>query len=206
MRIPAPRLASRVASESGPDRCHVKLDHSGALELGAATNVALLPGEQLGIVTLTNGSPLGVPEAINNAFFDAAQHGKPTVDWLAYYENAFRQAFEVPPSGADFTKPPAQSQPAHADTADTGTYANSYYGPLTVASANGALSMTIGPTARQTTFALTHYDGDTFSCATIGENATGLSGATFTVGADGQASSVKLDFYDWTGLGTFTRD
>ena len=72
------------------DHGRVKLDHSGAFFLGAATNVSFLEGEQLGIVTLTNGSPLGIPEAINNAFFDAAQNGRPTVDWLEYYENTFR--------------------------------------------------------------------------------------------------------------------
>ena len=70
------------------DQGRLKLDHSGAFALGAATSVALLPVEQLGIVTLTNGEPIGVPEGINNAFFDAAQHGKPTVDWLAYFAKA----------------------------------------------------------------------------------------------------------------------
>lgn len=49
------------------DQGRVKLDHSGAFALGAATNVAMLPVEQLGIVTLTNGEPRGIPEAINNS-------------------------------------------------------------------------------------------------------------------------------------------
>ncbi len=41
---------------------------------------------------------------------------------------------------------------------------------------------------------------------TIGENANGLAGAIFTVGNDGKASKVVLDFYDTTGLGTFVRE
>jgi hypothetical protein len=65
--------------------------------------------------------------------------------------------------------------------------------------------MTMGPGSKPTTFPLSHYHADTFSFETIGENASGLAGAIFTVGVDGKASSVKLDFYDQTGLGTFTR-
>src|SRR5262245_19164453 len=38
----------------------VKLSHSGAFDLGAASTVYLLPAEQLGIVILTNAAPIGV--------------------------------------------------------------------------------------------------------------------------------------------------
>ncbi|MEZ5826899.1 MAG: DUF3471 domain-containing protein [Hyphomicrobiales bacterium] len=88
-------------------------------------------------------------------------------------------------------------------TAPTG---NGYYGPLTVSAEGDTLSMSMGPQDRPTTFALTHFDGDTFSFETIGENANGLAGAIFTVGDDGEASKVVLDYYDRTGLGTFVRE
>ena len=52
---------------------------------------------------------------------------------------------------------------------------------------------------------LTHFDGVVYTFDTIGENAAGKSGATFTLGPDGTATSVDLAFYDQTGLGTFTR-
>lgn len=52
----------------------------------------------------------------------------------------------------------------------------------------------------------------TVSFESIGENANGLAGAIFATGAagvtanaDAKAPSVRLDFYDQTGLGTFTR-
>lgn len=72
------------------------------------------------------------------------------------------------------------------------------------------LTLELGPAGRTTKFPLTHFDGDTFSFESIGENANGLAGAIFAPGADaaaggGTASSVRLDFYDQTGLGTFTR-
>ena len=49
------------------DQGRVQLDHSGAFLLGAGTTITLIEGEQLGIVTLTNGQPHGIPEAINSS-------------------------------------------------------------------------------------------------------------------------------------------
>jgi hypothetical protein len=65
--------------------------------------------------------------------------------------------------------------------------------------------MRMGPAGSPTTFPLTHFDGDTFSFETIGENANGLAGALFAGAGGGPSLSVTLDFYDRTGLGTFTR-
>ncbi len=184
------------------DQARLKLDHSGAFALGAATNVAMLPVEQLGIVTLTNGAPIGLPESVNNAFFDAAQHGKPTVDWLGFYEKVLAASEAQPPNPYD--TPPAQPKPPQALTAYAGTYDNAYYGPLTVSVADGKLQMAMGPQAKPTTFPLTAYDGDTFTFQSIGENATGTSSAIFKPGANGHAGAVTLGFYDQRGLGTFT--
>src|SRR5437762_12708232 len=46
----------------------LRLNHSGAFGLGAATYVNLVPGEQLGIVVLTNAYPLGIAEALGTTF------------------------------------------------------------------------------------------------------------------------------------------
>lgn len=182
----------------------LQLSHSGAFNLGAATSVAMLPGEQLGIVVLTNGWPEGIPEAISNGFLDVAQNGSPTVDWLAFTQRAFQGIHDADKPAVDYTKPPAQTSPAKSAAAYAGTYTNAYYGPITVADNGGALTFRMGPAASPTTFQLTHYTGDTFTFPSIGENANGLAGAIFT--ADGAtASSVRLDFYDTRGLGTFTR-
>ncbi|WP_369045437.1 serine hydrolase [Sinomonas sp. P10A9] len=187
------------------DHARVQLGHSGAFNLGAATAVALLPGEQLGIVVLTNGRPEGIPEAISAGFLDVAQNGDPTVDWLSFTGGVFRAMDESEKPAVDYSKPPAQSAPARANTAYTGSYANPYYGPMAVAEADGELTLQMGPSGKPTTFRLTHFDGDTFSFESVGENGNGLAGAIFALGADGAASSVRLDFYDKTGLGTFVR-
>ncbi|RSS53681.1 DUF3471 domain-containing protein, partial [Streptomyces sp. WAC07061] len=86
----------------------------------------------------------------------------------------------------------------------TGTYDNPYYGPLTVtADAKGGLTLSLGP--KPLRFPLTHYDGDTFSFETTGENAVGRTGVFFSEGEDGQSGKVRVEYLDQNHLGTFTR-
>lgn len=190
---------------SSDDQGRVRMNHSGAFDSGASTNVALVPGEQVGIVALTNGRPQGVPEAITNAFFDAVQNGRPTVAWLPFWKAVFAGVEEqdAQPSLPWRTRP---ANPAAPRTLATyaGTYDNSYYGPLVVRAGGGKLTMSMGPEASPTTFALTAFDGDTFTFETIGENANGPAGATFEVRGS-RATAVTLSYYDTRGLGTFTR-
>ncbi|HUR01579.1 MAG TPA: serine hydrolase [Nonomuraea sp.] len=185
------------------DAGRLRLNHSGAFSLGAATTATLLPSEGLGIVVLTNGEPMGAPEAVASAFFDIAQHGRQTVDWLGLVGEIFAQTERSERSKLDYSRPPAGAAPAKAPASYTGTYANGYYGPLTVIENGGKLVMLLGPQDRR--FPLTHYAGDVFSYPTQGENAVGLSGARFTFGAGGEAARVTLESLDHTGLGTFTR-
>jgi CubicO group peptidase (beta-lactamase class C family) len=187
------------------DQARVQLGHSGAFNLGAATAVSMLPGEQLAIVALTNGRPQGIPEAICAGFLDTAQHGSPMVDWLTFTAGAFKQIDESEKSETDYTKAPSSPAPARANSAYTGTYDNPYYGQLVVLEESGKLAMRMGPSGSLTTFPLTHFDGDTFSFESIGENGNGLAGALFAEANGGSSPSVTLDFYDRTGLGTFTR-
>jgi len=188
------------------DEGRARIGHSGAFDLGASTFISFMPGEDLGIVVLTNGRPIGVPEAIGATFLDVAQNGQQTVNWVDFMGAAFARMDAADAPEVDYSKTPSSPQPARDLAAYAGSYGNSYYGPLTVSAEGGKLSMRMGPQAAPTTFALAHFDGDTFSFETIGENANGLAGAIFTVGADGKASKLVLDYYDRTGLGTFVRE
>jgi CubicO group peptidase (beta-lactamase class C family) len=177
------------------------VQHSGAFSHGAATNVLLLPGEGLGVVTLTNAYPIGLAEAINRRFLDAVEKGRQTQDWLAVYGKAFAGIVESP-DPTDYGKPPATVTPARPAAAYVGTYHSDYWGDLTVTEAVGGLSFTAGPA--RLAFPLTHYTGDQFSFATQGESATGNSGATFTGPAD-RADAVTVAAWNVNGLGTFRR-
>lgn len=182
----------------------VRLSHSGAFALGAATTINLMPDEGLGIVVLTNGWPIGLPEAITAAFMDEVVNGTTTRDWLPLLEQRFEGLVEGEPSALGDT-PPADPEPARDPGAYTGTYANDYFGEAQVAVVEaGGLQLRLGPDAMA--FPLTHWDGDVFTMDTIGENASGISAVTFTVGADGTATDLVIEKYDKVeGVGVFTR-
>ncbi|MEV7446639.1 serine hydrolase [Streptomyces sp. NPDC091204] len=177
----------------------LRLSHSGGFELGANTNVTMLPLEKLGIVVLTNGAPVGLPDAIALDFFDYAEHGKVSTDWLPLAASAYAAALAPPGAPTtDYAHPPTGAKPARDSAAYTGTYDNPYYGKATVtADDDGALTLALGP--KPLRFPLTHYDGDTFSFVTAGENAVGRTGVFF---ADG---TLRVEYLDAEHLGTFTQ-
>src|SRR6266700_731176 len=186
------------------DHGRLHLNHSGAFDLGAATYVHLLPGEQLGIVVLTNAYPIVFAEPLGNTFVDLALYGRSTQDWFALFKKVFSNpaVLGLTP-GFDYTKAPASPAAALKPETYTGTYQNDVFGELSVSKQGGALAMIIGP--RNKSFSMQHYDRDTFTYQTEGENAVGLSGVTFTVGADGKAIEMSVENLNIHGEGTFKR-
>src|SRR6266516_4384054 len=183
----------------------LRLNHSGAFGLGAATYVNLVSGEQLGIVVLTNAYPLGIAEALGTTFMDIALYGKPTQDWFAL----FKQVYSNPAAigtvlGFDYSKPPLSPAPALKNNAYVGRYTNDYFGGISIIEKGGGLAIVQGP--KNKTFPMKHYDRDTFTYETEGENAVGRSGITFTVGPDGKATQVIVENLNVRGEGTFKRE
>jgi CubicO group peptidase (beta-lactamase class C family) len=182
------------------------LSHSGGFGTGAATAFSMLPSEQLGIVALTNGMPVGLPEALNSTFMDLVVAGRPTRDWLKGYGPLFAAMFKNPSELAGKSKPTSPT-PAHPDATYVGTYNNALYGPIMVATGPSGLVLSQGPAPNS--FEMTHWDADTFSYMPTGENALGIAAVTFTVGSGANATSVDVENLngdtDLTdSLGTFT--
>ncbi|GAA3393744.1 serine hydrolase [Streptomyces roseoviridis] len=183
------------------DEGRLRLSHTGAFAEGAHTNVTMLPGEQLGIVVLTNASPVGVADAVALDFFDIAQTGEISRDWIPLVDAVYQQQADEARSKTDYARPPRDAPPAKPAATYTGTFDNAYYGRAQVVTAqDGALALRLGPQPR--TYRLTHYAGDTFSFETTGENAVGRTGVTFT--PDGR--SFTVEYLNHEGLGTFTRN
>lgn len=181
----------------------VTLSHSGAFALGGATAVYLHPGSDLGIVVLTNGFPMGVPEAIALSFLDLASAGEVQRDYLELIRPII-EASVVPPYGAAVQAPPSNPSPPLAADAYAGTYTNEAIGQLVVAGNDAReLTMRLGPAGME--FPLEHFDRDLFTYTPPGENGGVASAVNFTIGADGIASSVVVENLDLTGAGTFTR-
>jgi CubicO group peptidase (beta-lactamase class C family) len=181
----------------------VRLSHSGAFAMGAATAFTLLPSEDLGIVVLTNGAPMGLPESVAATFMDLVEVGQPERDWLAAFAPRFAQ-MEANPSELAGEEPPELPAPARADEAYLGTYLNDYYGAMEiVVGDDGGLAIALGPVPQ--VHPLEHWDGDVFAYEPTGEMTVGISAVIFTVGSDGRATSVVVENLDADDLGTFTR-
>jgi CubicO group peptidase (beta-lactamase class C family) len=182
----------------------VVLSHSGAFGLGAATNVRLIPAEGLGIVVLTNGAPVGAPEAVAVSFMELALGGKVSRDWVAAYGGAFEAlTAALWPFAPRYAQPPAQPLAALPLSSYAGRYANAFYGELEVALRGGGLVALLGP--NKTAYPLRHWSRDLFTISPEEETFSGTSGVFFQVGSDGRVGGVRLEVLDRDGLGNFTR-
>ena len=182
-----------------------RLSHSGAFAMGAATRVTLLPAEKLGIVILTNAAPVGVAEGLTAIFMDLAVEGTISRDWLELFTEAFKdpKVFGVE-SLFDYSKPPYPQIPSLKYDSYLGTYGDSaLVGEIEIIAQNDQLALVIGP--KKLTLPLHHYARDTFTYETLGENAAGSSGVTFSIGADGRATDVVIENLNKYGQGGFHR-
>jgi hypothetical protein len=160
------------------------LSHSGAFLLGTSTAVFLVPEEQLGIVVLVNGTPIGIPESIGHAFLDYFHYGAPKVDYLTVFRPIFdKMMHETDESFADYSKLqlPSNPKPAAALSIYKGTYSNPYYGELKIEVDGARLILRLPP--RDAYYELTHWDGDTFTYYFASENTgVGRRGVKFLDG------------------------
>jgi CubicO group peptidase (beta-lactamase class C family) len=184
------------------DEGRVQVAHSGAFSTGAATTVALLPSEKLGIVVLTNAAPFGVPEAVSASFVDLVLKGKVEKDYFKLFAALF-ESLLADPTTTDYSKPPAMKSPPLPAAVYVGTYRNDYFGDVEVVEKEEALQLRIGP--KKTASPLQHWDRDVFIYRPTGEMASGLSGVTFRVGPERRATAVTVENLDVHDQGTFTR-
>ncbi|MCD1571866.1 serine hydrolase [Agromyces mediolanus] len=189
----------------------VVLSHSGGFGLGTATAASLVPDLDLGIVVLTNGAPIGVPEAVAQEFLDDVMYGAQTRDWVELTAGYFA-SFNAPAGDLAGEEPPADATPSGPVGDYVGTYESPYFGTLTVTEQGGSLQGAMGPDGGYT-FAIEPWDGDTLSFAPHGENALpgSLSSAVFTR-EGGAITGVTMSYFNSypqveepSGLGVFTK-
>jgi len=199
----APATAGRAANYYGygfvvnqTTSGRVSYVHSGAFIVGASTSFMVVPSIGLGMVVLTNGFPIGIPEALVGQFFDYVQYGSIQQDW--YKATSANFAPLAAPGGSLVgVTPPAAPAPAQPLAAYAGSYRNPYFGPLNVTVQSGTLVVTVGPLARP--MPLQHWDGDVFAAVPPGDIFGSLCRVEFS------ANQVTLEFYDTEGWGTFKR-
>ena len=178
-----------------------KYSHSGAFSSGAATNFAVLPSEDIGIIALTNAAPYGAPETLTAQFMDLVQYGQVREDWASLYKKQLAPMND--PEGTLVGKqPPANPAPARPLSDYAGLYTSDYWGPAVVTEHDGQLQLSLGP--KNQTFPLTHWDGDTFTFELSSENAP-LGTISKAVFSGFPGATLNLEYYDSDKLGTFTR-
>ena len=180
----------------------VRLSHSGAFAYGASTAVYLLPAEKLGITVISNGSPIGVPEGLCLSFLDLATYGEIQRDYVTLLGSMLAESLK-PAYDTDYSTPPAQPSAALPLETYAGTYYNDYFGDIDIAIDGGGLVIREEPDL--VAFPMEHWDRDVFYYQPTGENAGGLSGVTFTIGADRRATLVTVENLDIHGNGMFAR-
>ena len=183
----------------------VQWGHSGGFAMGAGTSLLMLPGSAFGVLALTNGLPVGAAEAMCQSVLDLATTGAISRDWLAVSGGRLAAVTEAARYSAidDWSAVPANAAPPLAHEAYAGTYRNDFYGDVEIVAGDDGLVMRIGPAPLE--FPLQHYDRDTFSWAPIGENASGRSGLTFTIGPEGIATAFTDEYLTKLGPGTLSR-
>jgi CubicO group peptidase (beta-lactamase class C family) len=172
--------------------------HGGDFSAGASTLISMVPADGVGIVVLTNAFPEGhaLAAALSRTLYDLYMEGAPQQDWLVQQQAAMAGSILDPYRHLPETPPAAPASP-RAAAVYAGTYANDYYGRVTVKPASGtALTVKLG---RGDELRYVPWDGDTW------REPESNTAAVFTV-RDGRAVSVRLMLLDYQGRdGRFAR-
>ncbi len=153
----------------------LQLSHSGAFLLGAATTVYMIPSKQIGIVVLSNGTPVGLPETVALNFLDDFEFGTPQNDYYTLLRSFFKEDYDgALNSSTNYLAQPAPSNPAPGAPASAlaGTYTNPYYGDVQVEELGGKLVLRLPPLGAY--YELSPFTGDTYTYFIANES----SGAT----------------------------
>ena len=158
--------------------------HSGAFLLGTGTAVYMIPDEQIGIVVVTNGAPIGLAEAASLTFLDYYHYGRSTKDWLKLIAPTFvelrKEAQNSSPNYYN-KKQPERVSPSKALASYTGRYFNPFYGTLEVIQKDGRLILRLPP--RDAYYELEHWNANTFTYYFATENSgVARRGAEFSNG------------------------
>jgi CubicO group peptidase (beta-lactamase class C family) len=171
----------------------IRWSHSGAFSTGASTTFYMLPQEGFGIVALSNGQPQGIVESLAYSVLDLVQVGTIQRDYASLLGPIFA-AMVAPPYGNEdnYTVPPANPTPALANDAYVGNYSNDFYGDASIEEGPDGLVFKIGPEPME--FPMRFFDRDIYLYDPTGENAGRTSSMIFTIGADGLASDVTIEY------------
>ncbi len=179
------------------------MSHSGAFLLGAATHFQMIPSADIGIVVLTNGGPIGVPEAIAAHFLDVVQFGEASRDWFAAYNHVMSPLY-APVGDLVGVEPLATAEMARALADYAGVYTNPYFGTAHLVIEDDELVALLGPDEQR--YPLARWSPDVFAMIPRHENgpAGSLSSVRFATEANA-VSGFTITYLNENGLAVWTR-
>jgi CubicO group peptidase (beta-lactamase class C family) len=172
-------------------RGHKLLTHTGGLP-GYVSKVSMLPDTRLGIAVLTNQESGAAFESITDHILDAYL-GAPVVDWIAALQAVVKRVGDEAAStvGQSAQKRDAQSKPSLPLQAYAGRYRDQWYGDITIASANGGLTITFDKTPALSG-TLEHWQHDTFVAKWTDRELRADAFITFALTPDGAIDSARM--------------
>lgn len=160
--------------------------HNGGTT-GFRSVAGFVPGQDLGIVVLSNTADSNLAEALMMRYYDMAL-GQPEVD----YSKLWLAAFKAAQTASDVPQRPTSPRPPQKLESYTGSYSNPIYGTAEVKMVDGKLVCSMGRLLR---FEFHPWDGDTFSFDDPISSANDDSFATFVTQPDGGFESVRLSLF-----------
>lgn len=173
-------------------RGHKVATHTGGID-GMLSQILLVPGEELGIVVLTNTSPAGSPahSAVTFHILDAWLGAGVERDWLDRYATQYREQLAA---GEAAVRARAEARvrgtaPSHALAAYAGDYEDPMYGRVEVRLEGEALVV-----RRHSgwTGDLSHWHYDTF-VSRWRDRVMGEAMVTFQLSPDGSVGAVAFE-------------
>jgi len=174
------------------------LDHGGSAT-SSTSYVMIMPKEKIGIVVLCNkGISHSLPMAVCYTFRETYLHGAPRVDLYEAFRTTIDPSFdEIQPLDA-LPDPHEGALPPLPLRQYEGAYHSDYYGRIWVEQSGEGLHLYTG--ANPVPFTLSPWEGNTF------REESSYTAVNFTVGADGNASSVLVGMLNFNRRnGTFVR-
>jgi CubicO group peptidase (beta-lactamase class C family) len=198
-----PALHYGLGLEVRDDHGRKELEHNGAFEEGINTRIAFLPNERLGIVILTNGGPMGVPDALEYKLQALLFQDRPDQDMWPSLNEKWKQALKglLDRPGRLHGQPPAGANSAVAAAGNKGRYmgryTHPYYGDIVIETAGAGLQLRAGNAPAR---ALEPWSGDTFRVPALEDAAV-----TFLPGTGEASRALTLSPLDDVPQAVFTR-
>jgi CubicO group peptidase (beta-lactamase class C family) len=172
-------------------RGHKLVTHTGGLP-GYVSKVAMIPDARLGVAILTNQESSAAFESIADHILDVYLNASPT-DWIAVYQSIQKRGREGVASSERQAAESrdTQSRPSLVLEKYAGKYQDQWYGDITIAFANGALSIQFEKTPALSG-TLEHWQHDTFIARWKDRELRADAYITFALDPDGRIESAKM--------------